>query len=751
MAVAKWTRALAGVSWLTASLLAGCGDNVPALGLDGGPTPGADDAAVPDAGGLDAAVDPCATVTLGERDFQFNLFGQLTGLAYRVLAADGSPAGTLLVELYDSTTEGLGPLAPGTFDLAAAPDDDLATCQHCVWIRLEGADAAPTDRAFLAAEGSMTLDRVRDPLEPVFAGSLSEIVLAEVTIDGVGGSTPVEGGGCVRLAPLAFDTAPTPGLRCLSAESCGNPLLEVCSPATGMCGPPECGDFQGCADPARPLCISQYRDLFEGACYADCDPALPGDCGLGGDCLQLGVDPRFGVCKAIGSGDVGEACEPEDISTSCEDGALCDPDALVCTASCSYFADDPGCPAGARCDVLGVCHPEASGADVGLGDDCPPDATLAQGCAADGGAFRGVCFGFEADDPLVCQEACFGALGCEPEEFCALRFSSGLGVCLPDPVCGDGELGEIDEVCDDGNTASDDGCSGDCQTVEYGPICAGAPALAPDSTTAGDTAAGWDGFFSTCQAGIARADVYRFTPPGRGRLRLTLGSPTLQIMSVRTSCADGGSEVGCADNDESGAAPELIIQVTDAAADLTVLVSALTVLEQGPYTLDAAWTPELCGDGVVAGGEVCDDGNTASDDGCSGDCAVVEYDVYCAQAPTLVAGAPYTGDNTGGPAIYDGSCSNDFLGTGPDRLHRFVATDDGTLLLRLDQGAADLSLVVFDGCGVPGSFPELGCSSVLGEEELEVPVTAGQELTILVEGFGPGSAGPYTLTSQLVQ
>jgi hypothetical protein len=35
-------------------------------------------------------------------------------------------------------------------------------------------------------------------------------------------------------------------------------------------------------------------------------------------------------------------------------------------------------------------------------------------------------------------------------------------------------------------------------------------------------------------------------------------------------------------------------------------------------------------------------------------------------------------------------------------------------------------------------------------EQVEVPVTAGQTLTILVEGFHPYSMSPFTLTAEMV-
>lgn len=704
-----------------------------------------DDERTPDHpdGGVDPdAGDGCTELELGEQTFQANLFGQLTGVRYPVSPAiDGELAETLFIELYDSTTKGLPPLETGTFPLGEAPNDDLATCQHCVWVAVDWDEVSPLTTVFVATEGTITLTTVEDPLSVVFAGTTSEIVLREATLDETGATTLVDGGRCLRAPAIAFDTSPTPGRACLSAEDCGNPLLEICSPATRTCAPFECTDFQSCPDD-RPVCMAQYGSLFDGACYASCDPNA-GGCGAGQICRQLGVDPSFGVCMFEGTGELGGSCPLEDISTSCDAGMICED--AVCTNLCGFFDADPGCQADHACTVLGVCDPIADGDAALIGEQCATTAELAQGCAVDAGAFRGICFSYRFEDPMVCQETCFGDLGCEPEEFCALRFTSGLGVCLPDPVCGDGELGEIDEVCDDGDTMSGNGCSGDCQTVEYDVICGGAPALAIGANV-GDTATAWDGFQASCQAGRARAEVFQYTPPSRGRLRLTVDSPSIHVMSVRGGCDQADSEVECATNDPFDFG-EVIHQITDTGA-LTVMVSAYTVLEEGPFTLHAEFVAESCGDGVVAGLEVCDDGDTESNDGCRGDCLAIEYDYYCANAPALTTSV--TGDNTGAPRILAGSCSNDIYGSGPDRLYRYTAPAAGTARFQLEQGDADLTLAVFEGCGAPAAMTEVGCSSVYGVEQVDVAVTAGQELTILVEGFGPDAAGPFTLTADLL-
>jgi cysteine-rich repeat protein len=695
----------------------------------------------PDAGVTpDAPDDGCTVVELGAQDFQANLFGQLTGVRYGVTPNfDGELPESLIVELYDSTTFGLPPLATGTFELGTAPNDNLATCQHCVWMPVDWDTVSPLGTVFLATEGSITLTIVEDPLSPVFAGSTTEIVMREATVGEDGATTLVDGGRCVRVPAIDFDTQPTPGARCDSAEDCGNPLLEVCSPATLTCVPPECGEFS-CPE-GRSVCITQYGTQINGACYEACDP-VDGGCPITHTCVQLAVDPDEGICLAIGDGALGEACEVEDASTACDLGLRCT-DEHACTQTCAFFDADPGCQADHACSVLGTCDPVATFDDAAIGAPCDALATLAQGCGPEGDSYRGICFSYT--ETLTCEEACFDNLGCEPEEFCALRFTSGLGICLPDPVCGDGELGEIGETCDDGDTESNDGCSGDCQTVEYDVICAAAPALATGDTL-GDTTDAWDGFQASCQFGIARAEVYAFDPPGRGRLRVTVDSETVHVASVRGTCADATTESACVDNDPFSG-DDLIVQITE-DVPLTVIISAQTVLEQGPYTLHTEFVPEQCGDGVVAGLEVCDDGDTDSNDGCRGDCLAIEYDVYCTAAETLTSSD--TDDNTNGPRIYDASCSNSIYGSGPDHLYTWTAPSTGTAQFHLEQGDADLTLAVFDGCGDPSTMTEIDCSSVYGVEEVEATVTAGQTITVLVEGFGPDAAGPYTVTAAML-
>ena len=298
-------------------------------------------------------------------------------------------------------------------------------------------------------------------------------------------------------------------------------------------------------------------------------------------------------------------------------------------------------------------------------------------------------------------------------------------------------LGEIDEVCDDGNTVDGDGCSADCQTVDVDQLCIRATALTLGAPTMGDTTGGRDGLMSSCQALSARAQLYEVTPPGPGRLRLHLTSPTTQTLSARSTCADAASELGCK-NDFSGPTDEeLIVQITDATpAPLTVMVSASNVLEQGPFTVTAEFTPEQCGDGIIAGHEVCDDANTTANDGCSADCRTIEYDFFCAQAPTLSTSATNAGTLDGAATLFEASCAADAGATiHPTQLYTYVAPAAGNLHLQLVDGTGLSVLAVRDGCDTPAASPELACAPGFVGGEIDVAVTAGQSITVAVVSF----------------
>ena len=187
----------------------------------------------------------------------------------------------------------------------------------------------------------------------------------------------------------------------------------------------------------------------------------------------------------------------------------------------------------------------------------------------------------------------------------------------PKVECGNGIL-EGNEKCDDGNTTSGDGCSGDCKTVEPGfqcrvagkactPKCGDGIKSGAETCDDGNTTSG-DGCSATCKLELGwKCD----------------GSPS---KCTTTTCGDGNVEgaEGCDDGNSlpfDGCSLDCQIEPT--------------------CTSGEGCTSE-CGDGIVLS-EECDDGNTGSGDGCSKDCKI-EPGWTCTQ--------PEIGDRMMVPVIY---------------------------------------------------------------------------------------------------
>jgi cysteine-rich repeat protein len=706
------------------ALVAACGDNGTRPPIDDSPP--------------DTPEDPCPPLELGTARLQFN-FGSLTGIRYPIKSGD-LKGSFLLVELYDSNSPDLPPLAPGTFDLTSPQNSNLRTCQHCVFIAKDRPDGT-LDVSYYQTKGSVQLTQITDPLEAVFAGSVTAELHA-ATADEVGNTTLVTNGACRRIDALAFDTTPVAG-ACTTLSDCSNEMLQVCDPKSQQCVEPQCDfDFGGCTE--TQACVPQLDNAFYGACYDACDPTGANTCGAGQTCVQQSPNPYFGLCKPEGTGAEGATCEVADASTSCIGELACSVDSGTCAAACDLFADGAtGCSADTRCSYFGRCEPPQVADPVTFGQKCTSAARLATPCAVDAIGLQGYCYAPREQDPLYCVEACLDDGDCATDHFCAPRFSSGLGACIPDPICGDGLLGEQGEVCDDGNSTVDT-CSDDCQTVDYDVSCRAGQLITDNATLTGDTRTGLDGFQTTCQAGRARTSLYEYSPAQPGRLTITVDSMgNNAAVSVLETCEAIPTELACRIHEPTDT--DAIVTQLRTTDTVWIAVAGYTVLEEGPHSIHIDFKPEDCGDSIVEGNEVCDDGNEVSGDGCSGNCRTIEYDAICTNATPLSLTAPNTGTTVGAPPLYTNSCSP--TATGVDRVYTFTAPAAGTLKLALDEGSHDLALAVFNGCGAPADITELACSSVYGLEMAEVPLAANQQVTVVVDGFNTDDAGPYTLTA----
>jgi cysteine-rich repeat protein len=158
------------------------------------------------------------------------------------------------------------------------------------------------------------------------------------------------------------------------------------------------------------------------------------------------------------------------------------------------------------------------------------------------------------------------------------------------------------ELCDDGNASSGDGCSSDCRTVESNYICVGGTTSSIDTCT-------------QCGAGF-----------------IATGSPTPDTwvevwgdgLRVGVEIWDDGNTNnadGCSNNWLSVETNYICTGGSSSSID-TCTQWATGYEPSGSPTPDT-WV-EICGDGLRNGSELCDDGNTADGDGCSGDWRTVE-------------------------------------------------------------------------------------------------------------------------------
>jgi cysteine-rich repeat protein len=190
----------------------------------------------------------------------------------------------------------------------------------------------------------------------------------------------------------------------------------------------------------------------------------------------------------------------------------------------------------------------------------------------------------------------------------------------PATVCGDGFL-DPEEECEDENTDPGDGCSADCmlESTETEPNDTPGEADALRDPYYGqiDPAGDVDVIAVEVAAGPASLRVSTHNV-GIGMCGLELMDSYLEILdsngTTMLSSDDDGGDGFCACA-STFALPAGTYYVRVEASEY-----AAPSLDTFPYRLGVSL--DLCGNGMVAAGEECDDGNTESFDGCSAVCRV---------------------------------------------------------------------------------------------------------------------------------
>lgn len=229
-------------------------------------------------------------------------------------------------------------------------------------------------------------------------------------------------------------------------------------------------------------------------------------------------------------------------------------------------------------------------------------------------------------------------------------------------TCGNGLL-DAGETCDDHNTTANDGCSATCQLETGYGTCAmplsltfSAQGAGHIATASGTTVNGTDQVHTgACDAltmsGAGNDQIWKFVNPIAQPVLITVEGGVTNfdaVLRMTTTACDVTTEVhddvlpadtsghsdGCADLHGSGTDERLNYNML-AAGTYYIVVDGYSATSNGHYTFNVkTGNTAVCGNGVIETGEVCDDHNTATGDGCGATCQV-ETGYVCTGAPSV--------------------------------------------------------------------------------------------------------------------
>ena len=337
------------------------------------------------------------------------------------------------------------------------------------------------------------------------------------------------------------------------------------------------------------------------------------------------------------------------------------------------------------------------------------------------------------------------------------------------PVCGNRKV-DPGEECDDGNTASGDGCSASCKLESGGPgdVCSDALEVAlthEDGSTlytasvSGNTTPLFNHYSATCGGGSGADVVYKITSPTIGRAVVKIAAAFPAVVSARTGCADQKTELACKDTTLSSSNATEITFPIFAGAPVFVMVDGYGGTK-GDFLLDVQVQTAFCGNGQAEYPETCDDGNTTDGDGCSATC-MLEDDATPSVCPgmgyRIATTASFAGDtstlsNGGGTATACGpSGTTTNTGGGPNALYAITPTVTGALKLDLLANYPNALLHVRRECD-GGNSSQVDCAAAvdpLTPLSRTIPVYAEETIFALVDSNSSSNAGLFTLNATL--
>lgn len=339
-----------------------------------------------------------------------------------------------------------------------------------------------------------------------------------------------------------------------------------------------------------------------------------------------------------------------------------------------------------------------------------------------------------------------------------------LNATLTPEACGNGVIDAAEE-CDDGNVAANDGCSATCRVERAieSYTCPGKPirlegaapgprTLRVHGTTSpmpGETlpASKWSSTTpsANCQTS-ARDVVYQLTSDIDGYLEATVrGTQANLFGSLRPACGkpDGTPDAtppiaGTCSKASTGNAPKTFYAAVTKDKPYYLIVDGNASGAEGPFVLDLELTPSVCGNGIVEGGETCDDGATDDGDGCSATCQIETNQArdVCTTAPSLAFTANPNGTFTSrvvsGTTGLTNSVTLTCSSPGPDAFFAVTAPVSGVMTASIASATYGTSIGARSTC----TGGQLACSATAGYggQEISFPVTEGVTYYLIVDG-----------------
>jgi cysteine-rich repeat protein len=268
-----------------------------------------------------------------------------------------------------------------------------------------------------------------------------------------------------------------------------------------------------------------------------------------------------------------------------------------------------------------------------------------------------------------------------------------------------------------------------------------------------------------CGSSNRKDGVYSFVAPFDGYLTGKAKGSFNLALDLRTNClpessSDNTGSLSCG-NAKQGDDEETIKGAINAGTTYYVVVKggSVTANQDGVFTLDLEMKPSVCANGLIEGGEECDDGAKDAGDGCDPTCKlepVPSTRATCATAEpiALVEGAPgvFTASVKGGNWNLPGGGAFAFpcgVTTGSEAYFTVTPPIDGVLIANVD-ATYNITPGVRLGCPHSGtSF--LTCSNKslgTGGERVALPVTAGTTYWLILDAAAK-QFGSYTMDLKL--